>query len=170
MNNLESERIELIPLTAEQLRLWTDDVQTLENQLGCSYKGEPAMGSFVDFIKGQACIVEKDPVNYLYHTLWFIVRKCDRVVMGEIAIYGLPNANHEVEIGYGLSPQFQGMGYMTEAVKTLSKWALSQENVNYVIAETNDNEKSENTLVGAGFMKYEQKQNSVWWRLSDSEI
>lgn len=70
MNNLESERIELIPLTAEQLRLWTDAVQALENQLGCCYKGEPAMGSFVDFIRKQACIVEKDPVNYLYHTLW----------------------------------------------------------------------------------------------------
>lgn len=50
--------------------------------------------------------------------------------MGEIAFYGLPNADHEVELGYGLSPQFQEMGYMTEAVKTLSKWALLQENVN----------------------------------------
>lgn len=169
MSNLRAERIEIIPLSAEQLRLWVNDIQSLEKQLDCHYEGEPVMGSFVDFIKGQAIAVENDPENYQYHTLWFIVRESDRVVMGEIAICGLPNENREVEVGYGLNPRFQGKGYMTEAVKAISQWALSQKNVEYVMAETNNNEKSENTLTAAGFTKYKQNEDSIWWRLSDKE-
>ena len=58
---------------------------------------------------------------------------------------------------------------MTEAVKAISQWALSQKNVEYVMAETNNNEKSENTLTAAGFTKYKQNEDSIWWRLSDKE-
>ena len=50
MSNLRAERIEIIPLSAEQLRLWVNDIQSLEKQLDCHYEGEPVMGSFVDFI------------------------------------------------------------------------------------------------------------------------
>lgn len=42
-------------------------------------------------------------------------------------------------------------------------------NVEYVTAETNNNEKSENTLTAAGFTKYKQNEDSIWWRLSDKE-
>ena len=121
INRLKADRIELIPLSASQLRLWLNDLRALESQLNCNYKGEPVIGPFASFIENIASKVENDYTNYLYHTLWFIVCRANRTIMGEIAFYGVPNENHEVEIGYGLNPIFQGKGYMTEAVKTLCK-------------------------------------------------
>lgn len=98
---LDGKRIELNPLTARQLNLWLEDVKALEAELDSSYHGEPVMGPFVDFIRRQASKADSDASNYLYHTIWFILRKTDRVVMGEIAFTGTPDENHEVEIGYG---------------------------------------------------------------------
>ena len=146
INHLKADRIELIPLSASQLQLWLNDLRALESQLNCNYKGEPVIGPFASFIENIASKVENDCTNYLYHTLWFIVCRTNKTIMGEIAFYGVPNENHEVEIGYGLNPIFQGKGYMTEAVKTLCSWALKQSIVECVIAKTDANEKSENTL------------------------
>jgi len=162
---LEGKRIELIPLTARQLTLWVDNIKALEAELDCIYRGEPVMGSFIDFVRSKASMAENDPDNYLFHTIWFIMHKTDGIVMGEIAFTSPPNENHEVEIGYGLNPEFQGMGYMTEAVEVLCKWALAQEGVDHVIASTENNIKSENTLKRAGFVKYKQEGTTLWWRL-----
>jgi len=162
---LDGKRIELIPLTARQLTLWLENVKALEAELDCIYRGEPVMGPFIDFVCRQASKAENDPDNYLFHTIWFIMRKTDRIVIGEMAFTGTPNENHEVEIGYGLNPEFQGMGYMTEAVGVLCKWVLAQEGVDHVIASTENNIKSENTLKRAGFVKYKQDGTTSWWRI-----
>ena len=161
---LEAERLALIPLTAKQLHLWLEDVKALEDALNCSYRGEPVQGHFVDFIRARYLKAQSDASNYLYHTVWFIVRKTDSVVMGEIAFMGLPNENREVEIGYGLNPEFEGEGYMTEAVQTLCEWALAQKEINHVVAETENNPKSENILKRAGFLIYQQNDMAVRWR------
>lgn len=162
---LGAERLELIPLTARQLKLWLNDVEALGNELNCSYHGEPMKGQFVEFIRERADKAENDSENYLFQTLWFIVRKADRLVMGEIAFTGTPDENHEVEIGYGLSKEFESMGYMSEAVKVLCEWALTQEEINHVIAETENNPKSENILKRVGFMQYKQNDTTAWWRI-----
>jgi RimJ/RimL family protein N-acetyltransferase len=57
------------------------------------------------------------------------------------------------------------MGYMTEAIRAFCEWALAQNNITHVIAETEpDNPKSENILKRIGFTVYEQG-DTTWWRL-----
>ena len=52
-------------------------------------------------------------------------------------MYLYPLSDEEViEIGYGLKEEYRHHGYMTEAVKAITEWALSQENVKQVKAET----------------------------------
>lgn len=54
---------------------------------------------------------------------------------------------------------------MTEAIKAFCDWALTQEEVNQMIAETEcDNPKSENVLKRVGFIVYKQN-DTTWWRL-----
>ena len=161
---LEAQRLELVALTAKQLKLWLEDVKALEDELNCIYRGEPVLGHFVDFIRAQYAKAQSDADNYLYNTVWFIVRKADRVVMGEIAFTGVPDERREVEIGYGLNPEFEGEGYMTEAVTTLCEWALSQKEISYVIAETENNPKSENILKRTGFHIDHQNDTAIRWR------
>ena len=161
---IETERLCLIPLTAGQLRLWLEDVQTLENELNCTYRAEPLEGLFKNIVSGQLDKTGNDADNYLFHSFWFIVRKTDRVVVGSCDFKDVPNENGEVEIGYGLGKEYEGAGYMTEAIKAFCEWAMARKEISQVVAETEtNNPKSENVLKRAGFTLYEQN-DSKWWR------
>jgi RimJ/RimL family protein N-acetyltransferase len=162
---LKTERLEIRPLTAKHLRLWLEDIEALESELDCVYRGEPLDGFFNDIVRGQLGKTESDAGNYLYHSFWFIIRKADRVVVGSCDFKDIPNENQEIEIGYGLGKEFEGMGYMTEAIRAFCEWALVQKDISHVIAETEQgNPKSENILKRIGFTVYKQGDTN-WWRL-----
>ena len=162
---ISTERLELIPLDARQIRLWLNDLPALEKELNCSYKGEALEGFFLKIVEGQAALTEQNASEYYWHSFWFLVRKSDRVVVGSADFKAGPNEKGEVEIGYGLSKEFEHNGYMTEAVAAMCLWAKAQANVAYVIAETLiDNQPSQNILKRCGFVETKRGE-SVWWRL-----
>ncbi|KEI04417.1 GNAT family N-acetyltransferase [Clostridium botulinum] len=162
---IQTERLELIPLSLNQLKLWIEDIITLEKELDCSYKAEPMKGFFLEIVKNQYEITRKDPNNYLWHSFFFLVRKEDRVVVGSADFKDVPNENGEVEIGYGLGKEFEHNGYMTEAVQAMCEWALKQNGVTSVIAETDlYGFASQRILERCGFRKYREEE-TIWWML-----
>lgn len=44
---IQTERLELIPLTLNQLKLWIEDISELEKELDCSYKADSMEGFFL---------------------------------------------------------------------------------------------------------------------------
>lgn len=162
---IKTDRLELYPLTPHQLKLWIEDIPALEKELNCSYEAEPMEGFLLEIVKGQLKITENDSVNYAWHSFWLLIRKTDRVVVGSADFKDIPNANKEVEIGYGLGKEFEHNGYMTEAVQAMCKWAMHQENVSHVIAETDlDGFASQRVLKKCGFTE-SKRDETVWWRL-----
>lgn len=162
---LETERLEIIPLTPQLLKLWVEDIPKLELKLNCSYRAEPMKGIFLEIVKEQLIATEKDPDNYLWHSFWFLIRKSDKSVVGSADFKDVPNNAEEVEIGYGLGKEFEHNGYMTEAVQAMCNWALQQNCVARVIAETDlDGIASQRILKRCGFKKYMQAE-TAWWKL-----
>ncbi|BDF32527.1 hypothetical protein CE91St62_05980 [Lachnospiraceae bacterium] len=54
---------------------------------------------------------------------------------------------------------------MTEAVQVMCKWALKQENVTHIIAETDvDGFASQCILQRSGFVEIKRAE-TIWWRL-----
>lgn len=164
---IETERLMILPLTPEQLDLWTCNLAELEKELNCSYQAEPMEGMFREIVCAQADKAKRDPANYLWHTFWFILRKLDRCVVGSIDFKDIPNIEGEVEIGYGLGRSFEHNGYMTETVQAFCDWALGQEGVGHIIAETEiEGLSSQKILQKIGFKEYDRK-DTVWWRYSN---
>ena len=162
--NIDKKRLYLIPLTVGQLRKLTEDINALEKELNCTYKAEPMEGFFLDIVKGQLAITEKDPENYVWHSFWLIIRKSDNVVVGSADFKDIPNESGEVEIGYGLGKEFEHNGYMTEAVEAMCKWAFEQNNVKNVVAETDvDGYASQRILKRCGF-KLDKQGETLWWK------
>jgi RimJ/RimL family protein N-acetyltransferase len=162
---LETERLEIVPLTPGQLALWVENIPALERELQCTYAAEPMEGFFLEIVKWQLEVVRKDAGHYLWHGFWFLIRKSDRVVVGAADFKGVPNAAGEVEIGYGLGKAFEHMGYMTEAVRAMCGWAMQQQNVSHVIAETDaDGLASQRILQSCGFVETTRAE-TIWWRL-----
>ena len=94
-----------------------------------------------------------DPDNRIWYAVWYLELK-DRpgTVVGDLSFKGL-SPDGTVEIGYGLRKGFCGSGYMTEAVKAVCAWALTQTGVTRVEAETEpENAASKRVLARAGFV------------------
>lgn len=88
------------------------------------------------------------------------------MVVGSADFKDIPNMEQAVEIGYGLGKVFEHNGYMTEVVQAMCKWALEQEKVSHIIAETDiDGFASQCILKRCGFVK-KRREESIWWRLS----
>lgn len=162
---IETELLELIPLSPKQLKLWTENIAALEKELAAVYMAEPMKAEFLEIVRGQLRITEKDPDNYLWHSFWLILRENDRVIVGSADFKGIPDERGAVEIGYGLGKAFEHNGYMTEAVKSMCDWALRQSGVVAVIAETDrDGLASQRIPEQCGFDKYDER-DTIWWRL-----
>ena len=99
----------------------------------------------------QGCIDE--PEKRIWHILWFIELKSKKgTIVGDLSFKGL-DSDGMVELGYGLREGYCGNGYMTEAVKAITEWAVSQEGVSSVEAKnTTENTASQRVLAKAGFI------------------
>jgi len=165
---IETERLELIPLQPEQMRLWIYDIRALEKELAAVYMAEPMEGRFLDIVRYQMEIAEKDPGNYLWHSFWLIIRKKDRVIIGSADFKDIPDKSGSTEIGYGLGKCFEHNGYMTEAVMAMCDWAMKQNGVRAVIAETDLNGlASQRILERCGFKVY-YAGDTLWWKMQSA--
>lgn len=112
-------------------------------------------------------LVEEDEENYLWNTNWEIVLKEKNRIIGGFCFQGCPNTNGEVQIGYIMQEEFRGRGYTTEVLKKMVEWALAQEGVKWVVAETEkDNIPSSRVLEKIGMEKHRETENTFWWRIN----
>jgi len=82
---------------------------------------------------------------------WFICLDSGAEI-GGIGFKGSPDENGNVEIGYGIDEKYRKNGYATEAVNSVTAWALSQSGVKRVVAQTEpDNAASQRVLFKNGF-------------------
>lgn len=105
---------------------------------------------------------------------WYFVLKdvvTPSIVIGYGGFKGKPTSDGIVEIGYSILPEFQNLGYGTEAIKALVSWAFAHPEVQQVIAETLPElkasqrvlEKSHFTYIGQGseegIIRYQLSRN-----------
>lgn len=103
--------------------------------------------------------------EFLFYTIWLIIRKLDSVVLGSLCFHGEP-MDGKVEIGYGLNVQFKGFGYMTEAVHQIIEWTKKRTDIQSIIAETEKlNLQSQNVLLRNDFKELTRDEESIFWEL-----
>jgi ribosomal-protein-alanine N-acetyltransferase len=79
---------------------------------------------------------------------------------------GLSPLDGQMEIGYAISEQHQGNGYATEAVKSVTQWALSSGGLSSIVAIVDSiNVASCKVLENAGFHLVEEKTRRAFGRV-----
>ena len=136
--NLKTKRLRLEPMTDEQMQVYMEA------------ESDPHMRqAYGDMLCGS----RMHPDQRQWYAAWKITLR-DGNVIGDLCFKGPPQQD-EVEIGYGISPAWQGQGYATEAVKAAMDWAFVQTGVTFVTAETEaDNGASQRVLEKIGFVRY----------------
>ncbi len=164
---IETERIILVPLTYDQLIKYTRLDNSLEVELNLNETSRTISAELKEALE-QTILpnVADTNKNYLYSTLWTIISKNDRKMVGDLCIIGEPNNDGEIEIGYGIYEEFQNKGFMTEAVGGIIKWIEKQPKVISIIASTRkDNEASSAVLKKNNFIKVDESENLYNWKL-----
>jgi ribosomal-protein-alanine N-acetyltransferase len=170
-SRLETDRLLLQALTYAQLLMYPRNDGMLEAQLGVSphYRelDKDLVYSLDVFL---IPYLIENPHHYLFATLWVLVHKSQKVIIGDISFKGAPSDKGLVEIGYGTFPEFRGNGFMTEAVGKMTYWAFSHQEVNIILAETDkENIASQKILNKNKFVPFAEAGSSYWWRL-DKEV
>ena len=135
---LETERLLLCPIGDEAMRA------LIAEQTDADLKQ-----AYTEMLEG--CL--REPEKRVWYAVWLMELKSEPgTVVGDLSFKGL-SSDGTVELGYGLREGCCGRGWMTEAVKAICAWALRQEGVTRVEAETApENAASQKLLVNAGFV------------------
>ena len=101
------------------------------------------------------------PEEYPLAVDYLIVIKEIKTVIGTIYFKSLPDENGISEIGYGMTPKYEGHGYMSEALSAMLIYG-KENNVATVVADTMiDNIKSQNVLKRCGFLLIKKEDNKL---------
>lgn len=98
--------------------------------------------------------------------MYVLVRREDDRAVGAMGFHGAPDGDGGVEIGYDLSVDARGNGYATEALRTLSAWALDQDGVRKVGAVVDEgNVPSQKVVTRAGFTEVSRQEGQISYEL-----
>jgi ribosomal-protein-alanine N-acetyltransferase len=175
MLQLTTERLKIIPLDVENFRLYINDTNKMEKNLGLRITNkewdENVKGAFQYRLKK----VAENKEQYLWETIWIVISKEENCEIASLMIKGYPSEKGEVIIGYGTEDSYQNKGYMTEAVKGLIKWIFINPKALSIVADTDKaNIASHRVLEKNGFIKNGESiktsengevEELVWWRL-----
>ena len=135
---VETERMYLYSLSNEEMRLVIEKESDLEMKQ-----------AYAEMLEGSL----SNPDKRIWYAIWNMELKDESgIIVGDFCFKGLSD-DGVIEIGYGLKEEYRHHGYMTEAVKVITEWALSQDGVKQVEAETDaKNIASQKVLLQSGFI------------------
>lgn len=165
---IETQRLFIKPLTFDQLIKYLKNDNSLEDELNLNPTTRAISNDLKEAIE-QTILpnVADSSKNYLFSTLWTIISKEDNRIVGDLCLIDETGVDGAIEIGYGTYDEFQGKGYMTEAVGGMIKWLKKQQSIKSVIASTNiDNIASYKVLSNNGFEKIGASQDLLKWKLT----
>ncbi len=163
-----TERLKLIPLTADDFALCIENKGRMEKKLGLARTGKQLTEKMRGIYQTKLDYIRRYKENLLYYTYWQIVPKDKNYIVGEIGFKDAPNSYGEIEVGYGLENEHRGNGYMTEALIGLTKWAFSQKGISAIIAVTlKNNILSQRVLNRSGFLIQGYDSKHIYWRLEN---
>lgn len=164
---IETERLILKPLTYEQLVKYTKCDNSLEEELNLNETSRTISHELKEAFEQTILpnVADKSK-NYLYSTLWTAISKIENKMIGDLCIVGEPNADGEIEIGYGTYDEFQGKGFMTETVAGIIEWAKTQEEIKSIVASTEKtNTASFKVLKKNNFIQVGETETLSNWKI-----
>ena len=132
-------------LTTERLRIYPASQSQMEDIIASEPDTELKAAYSEMLAKGR-----EHPGQWEWYTLWLVVLH-DGTHVGGLCFKGL-DQDGTAEIGYGISEEYQGAGYATEAVSAVSGWAFMNPSVSSLEAEADlENIASIRVLEKCGF-------------------
>ena len=167
-DEIKTDRLVLIALTLDQLRLYLDAPEKLEWELGFPISRDnltaPARRAIAMKLARMSTVA---PALRPWYTYWLVVVACEPFGAGLAGFKGTPGPDGAVEIGYGIDPTYRNRGYTTEAARALIAWAFQNPDCRSVIApDTRKNNVASNRILAkVGMQVYHETGEALSWRI-----
>jgi len=160
---IETERLIIKPLTCDELIKQIDSPDELAEDLGLTPSkaliDQETKEAIISDLLPNITDSNKDP---LFYTMWIMIEKSKKAIIGGICFHGEPDANGEVEIGYGTDDEHRNKGYMVETIAGLINWIRNNKRVRVITAETDSsNIPSIRVLEKNGFSVFRQNEKII---------
>jgi RimJ/RimL family protein N-acetyltransferase len=173
MPKLATERLDLLPLSPIQLQLYLEEPARLEQELGIPISRAVITERVRRAIRMKlAKMAHIEQAQLAWYTYWLLIIRAVPVGAGLAGFKGLPDQDGQVEIGYGIDPDYQGQGYMTEAVQHLIAWAFEEASCLSVVARDTKkwNVASQRVLAQVGLQVYEESEDAFCLRVERTDF
>ena len=169
---LLTDRLELIPLTQEQLSWFLEDPDRFNQELGRTSRKilTRALRKAIEIKLKKMQLI--DVMDQAWITCWLMKVREDGTGIGLLGYKGVPDYRGQVEIGYGIDPGHQNQGYTTEAATVIIQWAFQDPRCLRVVAPgtRRDNPASNRVLEKLGMTIYQQSPEFMSWKLDKSDF
>jgi len=146
-----SERLEIVPFTAESARAAVEDVRRLEELTQAFASPNWPLPDMRDLLPVIRTMLADNPDLRQWGGM--MVLRHDRRIIGDAGFHGPVDGHGTIEIGYSVVPEERGKGYASESVRALVAWGFAQPNVRRIIGRCElDNTASRRVLEKAGFV------------------
>lgn len=164
---LKTQRLRLVALRPDQLHWHLDVPERLEAELGCPISRDNVSPAVERAVGMKLANLSRVPeADYPWLTYWLVIVAGEPFGAGLAGFKGTPDAQGQVEIGYGIDPAYRGQGYTTEAVRALVDWAFAHPRCRSVHAPVHkDNPASSRVLAKCGFHVSHKTEDSLHWRI-----
>lgn len=164
---IETKRLILKPLTHGQLIKYAKCDNSLELELKLNKTLRTVSPELKEALE-QTIIpnVANKSNNYLYSTIWTAILKAENRMVADLCIYGEPNEDGQIEIGYGTYNDFRNKGFMTEIVSGIVEWVKNNNKAKAIIATTDKtNTASYRVLEKNNYIKTGETDTLLNWKL-----
>lgn len=167
MPEIQTKRLRLIALTAQQLEQYLTHPDRLEKELGFAV----SRSNITDRVRGaiqmklaKMAVAEQEAQPW--YTYWLVVVAGEPYGAGLAGFKGYPDGEGEAEIGYGIDLNYRGQGYTTEAARALIAWAFLNPDCRSIVAPdtAKSNPASNRVLEKVGMHIYAETDDTLSWR------
>lgn len=167
--NIQTERLVLIVLLPEELdALIAHDLEGAARLIGAIFPPEgPQLGDLSWHLK--ALLADRSHLSWRIRA---IVEQSSNRVVGSVNLKGPPNADGDVEIGWGLIESVRGKGYATEASSAVIQWVVQQPGVKSISATVpDDNHASQRVATKLGLTRSsEMRRDLPLWKVIANSV
>jgi len=163
LQQIITQRIRLTALTQDELESYLNHPGKLAEQLGCRLSSKVNNAVVERAVRMKIEKMSTAPnSDHPWYTYWLLVITQSNFGAGLIGFKGVSAGYEQVEIGYGIDPDYRNEGYTTEGAQALVQWTFQDERCNSVVAchVRNDNLASIRVLHKLGFQIYERDRDT----------
>lgn len=164
----ETDTLKIVPLTLEQVCCYNFQPEKVIDELqvkNVSLFNPPVLQTLnQNFILPRLKMAA--PEEQPFKTKWLAIDKTNQLIVADFIIKSGPDEDGEIEIGYGIYPEFEGQGIMTKVLACFLQWAKQQKKVKRVVAETEKNNiGSIRVLEKNGFSLMRETDLHYYWQI-----